>query len=53
MSKIHCTDCGSARDSREMQGCRGCGAYVCTACATRQGSLCADCAGQDEHLVPE
>ncbi len=53
MSRIHCVDCGSAHDAREMQGCKWCGAQVCTQCATRQSQLCADCAGQDERAVPE
>ncbi|MCL2544488.1 MAG: hypothetical protein FWE77_01070 [Clostridia bacterium] len=53
MSKIHCGDCGSARDSREMRGCRSCGTPVCERCAARQASMCGDCAGQDECVVPE
>lgn len=53
MSKTHCADCGSAHDSREMQGCRSCGAFVCAQCASRQTSLCSDCAGQDECATTE
>ena len=53
MSKIHCGDCGSAHDSREMRGCRNCGTLVCEQCAVRQASMCSDCAGQDECVVPE
>ena len=53
MSKIHCADCGSAHDSREMRGCGGCGTLVCGQCAVRQAGMCSDCAGQDETMVPE
>ncbi len=48
MSKSHCIDCGSAFDAREMLSCTCCGAYVCTRCAGRQNSRCADCAGLDD-----
>ncbi|MCL2811991.1 MAG: hypothetical protein FWD25_08915 [Clostridia bacterium] len=53
MSRIHCADCSSARDSREMRGCTNCGALVCEQCAVRQASMCSDCAGQDEYVMPE
>ncbi len=53
MSKIQCVDCGSAHDSREMRGCKSCGASVCGQCAARQGNFCTDCAGQDECIVPD
>ncbi len=53
MSRVLCADCGAPYDAREMRTCPHCGAYVCNACAARQGCLCAECASEDESFIPD
>ena len=43
MSKINCSGCKKTMESRSMQHCKGCNAYMCQDCYDLNSGYCSDC----------
>jgi hypothetical protein len=43
MSKMNCTCCSKAMESRAMQNCKACNAYMCKDCYDMNSGYCNDC----------
>jgi hypothetical protein len=43
MSKMNCSCCKKAMDSRAMQNCKGCNSYMCQDCFDLHSGYCGDC----------
>jgi hypothetical protein len=43
MSKMNCSCCSKAMESRTMQNCKACNAYMCKDCYDANSGYCNDC----------
>ena len=43
LSKMDCSCCKNAAESRSMQNCKGCNAYMCQDCFDLHSGYCNDC----------
>lgn len=43
MSKMNCSCCNKLNDTRSMQNCKACNAYMCQDCCNLNNGYCSDC----------
>jgi len=43
MSKMNCSCCSKPMESRAMQNCKGCNAYMCKDCFDMNSGYCNEC----------
>lgn len=43
MSRMNCSSCKKAMETRSMQHCKGCNSYMCQECYDMNSGYCNDC----------
>ncbi|MBC8532146.1 hypothetical protein [Gehongia tenuis] len=50
MAQVTCSVCQAQFDSRSMQVCPECHAYICNECAKTYGGYCENCYEDEDHF---